>query len=96
MKLNAARLRGLAPNSLSKMPADPQAFGKTLLHFFKDKPTDENAEALANAVMGSALTLLLIQRGGQLDITPGNDISVRLGGRNVNPFRVLPALKRAK
>jgi hypothetical protein len=40
--------------------------------------------------------LLLIQCGGQFDISPGKDFSVKLGGHDVQPFGVLPALQNGK
>jgi hypothetical protein len=43
--------------------------------------------------VGAALILLLIRCGGELSLTPGNDISVKLRGHEVRPFAVLPALQ---
>ncbi|MBO0764163.1 MAG: M48 family metallopeptidase [Hyphomicrobiaceae bacterium] len=93
VQLNAASLSGVTPESLSKVAADPKSFGKGLVDLSKQAPGDETAEALAIGVAGAALNLLLIERGGRLDVTPGHDISVKLGGYDVKPFGVLPALK---
>jgi len=61
-----------------------------------EEPDTESAEALADAVAGAALALLLVRRGGQLDITPGNPASVRLGGHDVKPFGLLLAMKNGQ
>lgn len=93
VQLNHAGLQSVTPESLPKLAADIKGFGKMLVDYANEKPEDENAEGLANAVMGAALILLLIQRGGTLDAAPGNDMSVTLNGQQVKPFGLLPALK---
>jgi len=93
VQLNADRLKGVMPESLDKIAGDLKAFGKTLLDLSRDPPDTESAAALGNAVVGAALALSLIQRGGELDFTPGNDFTVKLGRHEVNPFGVLLALK---
>jgi Zn-dependent protease with chaperone function len=96
VQLNTSGLKGVTPESLGKVAADLKAFGKSLLDIARQPPGDEYAEGLANAVAGAALNLLLIERGGQLDITPGHDISVKLEDVEVKPFEVLLALKNGK
>jgi Zn-dependent protease with chaperone function len=93
VELNTTALLGISPESLPKLAADPMTFGRTLVDFSQEKPDDEQAEPLASAVVGSAMMLLLIQRGGKLDTTPGNDISVTLDGKTVKTFDLLPSLK---
>ena len=93
VQLNVGNLKGQTPASLGTVAADPKAFGKTLLDFTHERPNDENAQALANAVVGAALSLLLMRRGGELDATPGHEITVTLGGHGVRPFAVLQALQ---
>jgi Zn-dependent protease with chaperone function len=93
-QLNAPRLAGVTPESLSRVAADLRAFGKTLIdHHSKPAPDDVAGVTLANAVVGSALAVLLIARGGRLDITPGRDTSIRIGAHDVTPFSVMPALR---
>ena len=93
VQLNAAGLQGVTPESLPKLAGDIKTFGKTLVDYSNEKPEEENAEGLANSVVGAALNLLLIQRGGSLDTAPGNDVSVTLNGQQVKPFGILLALK---
>ena len=93
VQLNAARLEGVTPESLSQVAANVDTFGKQLKDYSEDTPDGDHAEALANAVVGAALTLLLIRCGGQLNVRPGSEISVELGGHDVKPFVVLMALK---
>jgi hypothetical protein len=93
VQLNASRLKGVTPEALGSVAANLKAFGKTLVDPSSEPPADEDAEALANAVAGSALALLLVQRGGQVNITPGREVSVDIGAHGVKPFGLLPALK---
>jgi Zn-dependent protease with chaperone function len=92
-ELNAARLAGVTPESLIKVAADLKNFAKTLVDTSGDPPDVEKSEAFANAVVGSALTLMLIDRGGQLDALPGSEISVKLRGHGVEPFGVIRSLQ---
>lgn len=93
VQLNTAGLQGVTPESLPKLAADLKTFGDTLVNYNNEKPDEENAEGLASVVVGAALNLLLIQRGGRLDTMPGNEISVTLNGQQVKPFGLLLALK---
>jgi Zn-dependent protease with chaperone function len=96
VQLNAQRLKGITPESLSTVAGDLQAFGKTLVDLSNDTPDAEGAEALAAGVAGAALTLLLVRRGGQLDITPGSAVSVKIRGHDMMPFGLLMALKNGQ
>src|SRR5262249_46051977 len=91
VKLNAGRLKGVTPGSLSNVAADLQAFGKTLVDPSNETPDDENAEALADAVAGAALALLLVRRGGELDVALGHEVTVTVSGAQVRPFGLLRA-----
>ena len=93
VQLNASRLKGVTPEALGNITDDLKAFGKTLLDLSSEPPDSEGASALANGVVGAALALLLIQRGGQLDFAPGNEFTVKLSGHEVKPFGVVLALK---
>ena len=91
--LNASCLKGVTPESLGSVAANLKAFGKSLVDPSNEQPDDENAEALANAVVGAAMALLLIRRGGQVDIAPGQEVSVNFGAYSLKPFGLLPILK---
>jgi hypothetical protein len=93
VQLNAARLEGVTPDSLGQVAANLESFGKQLKDYLEDAPDTDTAEAVANAVVGAALTLLLIRYGGRLNVRPGSAISVELGGHDVKPFAVLMTLK---
>ena len=90
---NSAALKGVTPGSLSRLVPGLRAFGKTLVGFRNQTLDDDDAELMASAIVGAALTLLLIPRGGQLDVTPGHGISVRIGGYDLQPMDLLMALK---
>jgi hypothetical protein len=91
--LNANRLKSVTPEPLGSVAANLRAFGKTLVDPADERSDDENAEALANAVVGAAMALLLIRRGGQMDIEPGHEVSVNLGAYSLKPFGLLPTSK---
>jgi Zn-dependent protease with chaperone function len=93
VRLNAAKLKGVTPESLSKVATDLKNVGKSLVGYSRETPDDKNAENLANAVAGAALILLLVHRGGQLNTAPGDIVSVTLKGHQVKPFLLLQALK---
>jgi Zn-dependent protease with chaperone function len=92
VRFNASRLKGLTPDSLSNVAANLKAFGKTLVDPSNETPDDENAAALADAVAGAALALLLVGRGGELDVALGHEVMVNVGGTQVRPFGLLLAL----
>jgi len=93
VQMNATRLKGVTPESLGSVAADLKAFGKTLVDPSNESPDDENAEALANAVVGAAMALLLIRCGGQANIAPGHEVSVNFGPYSLKPFELMPTLK---
>ena len=93
VQMNATRLKGVTPESLGSVAADLKAFGKTLVDPSNESPDDENAEALANAVVGAAMALVLIRCGGQANIAPGHEVSVNFGPYSLKPFELMPTLK---
>ena len=93
VRMNATCLKGVTPESLVSVAADLKAFGKTLVGPSNESPDDENAEALANAVVGAAMALLLIRCGGQVEIAPGREVSVNFGTYRLKPFELMPTLQ---
>lgn len=57
-----------------------------------EKPGESDAKRLAAAVLGSALTVSLVARGGRLDASPGTPVVVDLGAARVETFNVFGAL----
>jgi hypothetical protein len=93
VRMNATRLKGVTPETLGSVAADLKAFGKTLVKPSNEPPDDEDAEALANAVVGAAMALLLIRCGGQVNTAPGHEVSVNFGTYSLKPFELMPTLK---
>lgn len=93
VQASAAGLKGVRAESLPQIAGDLKGFGKTLHDQSNEPADDEHAEALAIAVVGAALLLLLVARGGRLNVIPGEDFFVSLGGHDVKAFTVVPALK---
>lgn len=96
VKTNAAALSGLTPESLPQCAADLKAFGLRCRNHAGEAPDDENAEGLACGVVGAALTVLLANKGGKADATPGKDISVTVGSVEIEPFGILRSLADGK
>jgi len=96
VKANAAALNGVTPESLPQCAEDLNAFGKRCRNHANEAPDDENAEGLACGVVGAALTLLLVHKGGKADATPGKDISVAVGSIEVEAFGILRSLADGK
>jgi len=96
VQVNAQGLEAVTPESLAKVAGDLIPFGLKLVGHAKEKPNYENAEGLANAVVGAALALLLAKLGGQIQAAPGDQISVVLTGKTVKPFSLLSSLKKGE
>jgi heat shock protein HtpX len=88
VKANVAGLKGVTPESLPKWAADMRSF--------EGRFPRASGHSLAAAVVGAALLLLLIRKGGQPDATPGKEVSVTLGGVQVEPFGLLQSLADGK
>ncbi len=95
-QLNAVRLKEVTPESLGKLASNLKSFGQALVDFSQQSPNEENAEGLANAVLGAALSLLLLEHGGSLHTEPGTEVSITLGASSVKPFSLLQALKNGE
>ena len=93
---NASALRGLTPEALPGPAADVKALGQRFVDPSGAKVADENTEHLAAAVVGAALTLLLVNRGGKLDAAPGQTISVTVGSSRIETFDLLQSLAAGK
>lgn len=96
VQANAAGLSGLKPESLPQRAADRKALGQQFVNASGEKMDAENAEGLAGAVIGAALAVSLANKGGRLDTTPGNPVSVTCSSTKIEPFAVLEALATGK
>jgi heat shock protein HtpX len=92
VKANPAALSGLTPESLPKWAGDLKTLGQRCVHIGGQKVEEEDAEGMAGAVVGAALAMLLVSRGGKADTEPGKPIWVVWEGRRFEPFNVLKAL----
>ncbi len=93
---NAAGLSGLTPEALPGRAADAAVLGERMVDVSGDKVPPEHVARLATVVVGAALTVLLLDRGGKLDTTPGESISVTVGAHRIAPFDVLASLATGK
>lgn len=96
VKANASMLSGLTPSSLPKEATNLKAFGLRLRMPDGEAPDERNAEGLAGAVVGAALSVLLVSRGGKLDTAPGQAVSVTLASTTIEPFGILHSLATGK
>jgi heat shock protein HtpX len=96
VEANHGALAGLLPEALPPVAADLKNFGKRLRTPNGDAQEDEHAEGLAGGVVGAALTLALVERGGSADAQPGQPVTVTVGAVVMEPFGVLRALADGK
>jgi len=95
-KANGSGLSGITPESLPQSAANLKAFGQRFVDLSGAKVEDESAEGMARAVVGAALTILTLNRGGKLDGAPGQAVSVTCGSIKFEPFRFLQSLAERK
>ncbi|MBL9138911.1 MAG: M48 family metallopeptidase [Verrucomicrobiales bacterium] len=95
-RANLATLSGVTPESLPQRAADLKAFAGGMRTQDGGTPPTDQAEGLATAVVGSALTLLLSRRGGRIQSLPGQPVSVVFGAVSFEPFAVLRSLAHAE
>jgi Zn-dependent protease with chaperone function len=96
VQANQSALSGLTPESLPQLAANLKPFGRRLRTTDGQAPDDGHAEALAVGVVGAVLTVLLVNRGGNLESLPGEKITVTLGSITSEPFAILRSLADAK
>ncbi len=96
VKANGPGLSGITPESLPQSAANLKAFGQRFVDFSGAKVEDESAEGMARAVVGAALTIVTLNRGGKLDGAPGQAVSVTCSSIKIEPFRLLQSLAERK
>jgi hypothetical protein len=96
VEANSAVLSGLTPEALAGVAGELPAFGLRCRTPEGEPPDQEHAARLASAVVGAALTLLLVDQGGQADSLPGEEVWVRLREQKVKTFLTLPSLADGK
>ncbi len=92
VKANSAGLSGITPESLPQLAADAKALGKRFVHFSGERVLDDQAQGLAGAVVGAALALLVLNKGGRAEMAPGKPISVNWDSLQLEPFAVVESL----
>jgi hypothetical protein len=95
-KSNAKPLQGVTPESLPALAKDLKKFGSTLKTPDGSVPDEEQAAGFANFVVGAALSVLLVTRGGKADSEPGLPLTVRVGQKTVETFAILQQLADGK
>lgn len=96
VEVNAARLAGITPESLPNWSADRSALRKRFVQVSGEEAEDGEAAGLAMAVIGSALAVLLINRGGQAEVALVKTTSVSLNAKQAEPFGVYDARAAGK
>jgi heat shock protein HtpX len=95
-KANAEGLNGIMPDSLPTLSVDLKTLGKRFVDYSGNPPNEDAADSLASGVIGSALCVLLMSRGAQVEAAPGQTITLSLGEVTIEPFNLLPALAQGK
>jgi Zn-dependent protease with chaperone function len=93
---NSAVLSGVTSESLPQLAAGLKSFGLRLRTTDGEKPDEDNAEGLASGVLGSALTVLLVSRGGKIHSLPGEAVRVTVGSTTIEPFGILKSFADSK
>jgi heat shock protein HtpX len=88
VKTKADALAGITPESLPALAADKPALDKRF--------QNDAGESIAEAVLGAALAVLLVNRGGKVHADPGESISVTAAGLKIEPFAVVGSLTEGK
>lgn len=96
VKVNESALAGLTPTSLPQEAANLNAFGCRLRTPDGEKPDEASAGELASAVVGAAISCLLVSRGGKADTAPGKAASVTLGTISIEPFGIMKSFADGK
>ena len=86
----------MTPQDLPRSAADLKALGQRLRAPGGKAVDDDNAEGLACAVLGAALSVQSLERGGTAQTLPGQPISVTQGSAVLEPFEVARALADGK
>ena len=86
----------MTPQDLPRSAADLKALGQRLRAPDGKAVDDDNAEGLACAVMGAAMAVQSLERGGTAQTLPGQPISVTLGSAVLEPFEIPRALADGK
>lgn len=92
LRTNAAALSNVTPESLPQLAKNLKTFGLRLRTTDGGSPDTENAEGLACAVVGAALVVLLVERGGTTSSLPGQSVFVTIASNVVEPFGILRSL----
>lgn len=95
-KQNSAALAGLTAESLPEITADLPAFGQRCLDHAGESVNPDEHENLATGVLGTALLLALVERGGQCSADPGKPVSVRFQAKAIEPFEIVKDLAAGK
>lgn len=95
-KANAAALKGITPESLPALAADPKQLGSRFVNLAGQRATPEHAPGLASAVIGAALCVLLLKDDTKVDATPGSQITIARGEIVIEPFTILQSLANGK
>ncbi len=93
---NIAALNGVTPESLPQVAGDLKNFASRVRNSAGETPDGEQAEGLAAAVVGSALTVLLVSRGGKVHAQPGDAVAVTIDSAKIEPFALLNSLANGK
>lgn len=96
VQANHSALSGVTPESLPQLAANLKTFASRVRTPDGQTPNNDQNEGLANAVIGAALTVLLVSRGGKACALPGEAVAVTAGSTTIEPFAVLRSLADAR
>ena len=95
-KANTKSLKGVTPESIPQISDDSRRFGIQLVDLRGMGPANGGAPALTGAVIGAALTAMLLADGASIDTTPGKTITITKGEITIEPFSIVTSLLTGK
>lgn len=96
VKANASILSGMTPESLPRIASDIEGFSARVVGPDGSPPTSDIRPALADAVIGAALSIHLVRRGALIETRPGDPIVLRHPSTTLAPFSLLGELAAQK
>ena len=85
----------MTPRAVPALARNLSNFGVRLAQAVGEEVTGEEAERLANAVVGAAIAVALTRRGWKIETSPGAPIALTNGKIEFAHFHIIPRMLKA-
>ena len=96
VKVNEELLGTFTAESIPASTSELKAFGERCRNHDGSAADEDKAEGFGCIVLGAALTVLLVERGGKVDAPPGKSVSVALAAVEIDTFSIVRSLAEGK